>query len=154
MELAVVYLLAGLIRQAQRTDGRADTELDAALDRLLDLVSGKLGQDDPALERAREEVISEEAPSRRTHLRLAFSLEDAAERDPDFAQALEHVLTDLRAAGAAERDEHAGEVTASGDRAVAATGWAVVTGDFVTVIPGEAVTGPPGPPFGDDEEDD
>ncbi|MFF5475435.1 hypothetical protein [Streptomyces achromogenes] len=104
-DIAVGYVFAWLVRKAGRVAGRADAEvdrgLDAGMDRLHDLVSRKLGQD-PALERAAEEAGAGQAePSQRTRRRLADSLEDAAERDQDFAQALQALVEELQAAAQA-----------------------------------------------------
>jgi hypothetical protein len=115
VEIAVGYVFAWLVAKGRRVAGRADTEidrsLDAGMDRLHELVSSKLGQD-PALERAREEAEAGRAePSERTRRRLADSLEDAAERDGVFAEALEKVVSELQAdAGSGSR----GGVSASG----------------------------------------
>lgn len=115
IEVAVGYVFAWLVRKAKRVTGRADAEvdrgLDAGMDRLHELVTAKLGQD-PALERAREEAeAGQEEPSERTRRRLTDSLEDAAERDPAFAQLLEQLVKELQATKAAA----GGGVSASGD---------------------------------------
>lgn len=105
MEIAVGYVFAWLVGKARRVAGRADAEvdrgLDAGMDRLHELVSAKLG-DDPALERAREEAAAGlEEPSQRTRQRLELSLEDAAERDSGFAEAVEQAVKELQATLAA-----------------------------------------------------
>ncbi|MEU8471903.1 hypothetical protein AB0F30_29020 [Streptomyces sp. NPDC029006] len=101
VEVAVGYVFAWLVRKAHRLRGRADGEVDRALDagmnRLHDLVSAKLGQD-PALERAQEEAeTGQEELTDRTRRRLTDSLGDAVERDGDFAVALEELLKQLQA---------------------------------------------------------
>ncbi|MFD8811160.1 hypothetical protein ACFV23_06655 [Streptomyces sp. NPDC059627] len=95
-------MFAWLVGKARRVAGRADDEvdrtLDAGMDRLHDLVSRKLGAD-PALERAREEAESgQEELTERTRRRLTDSLEDAVERDGEFAATLEQLVEQLRAA--------------------------------------------------------
>ncbi|SEG57145.1 hypothetical protein SAMN05216223_106321 [Actinacidiphila yanglinensis] len=59
VDVAVGYVFAWLVRKARRVGGRADADvdrgLDAAMNRLHDPVSRKLGAD-PALERAAEEA--------------------------------------------------------------------------------------------------
>lgn len=117
IEIAVGYVFAYLVRKAKRVAGRADEEvdrgLDAGVERLHDLVSAKLG-DDPALERATQEADAGQAePTTRTRRRLADSLEDAAEHDPDFARSLKELLEQLRDAGKAAAGAHGG-VSASG----------------------------------------
>ncbi|MGW5350344.1 hypothetical protein ACWERV_07475 [Streptomyces sp. NPDC004031] len=114
VEIAVGYVFAYLVRKARRVAGRADAEidrgLDAGMDRLHGLVSAKLGQD-PALERAAEEAgAGQDEPSERTRRRLADSLDDAAEHDPDFARVLKDLVERLQAAEKAAP----GGVSASG----------------------------------------
>ncbi|MER6632322.1 hypothetical protein ABT301_29580 [Streptomyces sp. NPDC000987] len=114
VEIAVGYVFAWLVAKGRRVAGRADAEvnrsLDAGMDHLHELVSRKLGQD-PALERAREEAeAGQPEPSERTRRRLADSLEDAAERDTAFAEALEKLVQELQASGGS-----GGGVSASGD---------------------------------------
>ncbi|MGW2525188.1 hypothetical protein ACWC09_51310 [Streptomyces sp. NPDC001617] len=113
VELAVGYVFAWAVRKARRVGGRADAEVDQALhagmDRLHELIAAKLGQD-PALERALEEAESgRKELSERTWRRLVDSLEDVAERDPAFAEALEELVNKLQAVVAD------GEVSASSD---------------------------------------
>jgi hypothetical protein len=105
MEIAVGYAFAWLVRKARRVAGRVDTEfdrgLDAGMDRLQALIDAKLGQD-PALERAREEAgAGREALSERTRQRLELALEDAAERDNGFAEALERAVKECQTAAGA-----------------------------------------------------
>ncbi|MBK3567378.1 hypothetical protein [Streptomyces sp. MBT62] len=102
VEIAVGYVFAWLVAKARRVAGRADAEvdrgLDAGMDRLHELVSAKLG-DDPALQRAGEEAEEGQGqPSERTRRRLADSLEDAAERDTAFAEALKQVVAEIQSA--------------------------------------------------------
>ncbi|MEV8543198.1 hypothetical protein [Streptomyces sp. NPDC051572] len=94
-------MFAWLVRKvrgvAGRADGEVDRTLDAGMDQLHDLVSRKIGQD-PALERAREEAENgQEELTERTWRRLTDSLEDAVERDGQFASALEQLVEQLRA---------------------------------------------------------
>ncbi|XUL89451.1 hypothetical protein ACQ86D_24740 [Streptomyces galilaeus] len=101
VEIAVGYVFAWLVGKARRVAGRADAEvdrgLDAGMDRLHGLVSRKLGQD-PALERAQEEAeTGQEELTERTRRRLTDSLEDAVERDGQFAAALEQLVEQLQA---------------------------------------------------------
>ncbi|MET8451642.1 hypothetical protein [Streptomyces sp. NPDC005209] len=100
-EIAAGYVFAWLARKARRAAGRADAEVDqavdAGMDRLHELVSSRLGPD-PALERAGEEAGQGGVElSERTRRRLTDSLEDAAERDEDFAAALERLVEQLQA---------------------------------------------------------
>ncbi|MET7887802.1 hypothetical protein [Streptomyces avermitilis] len=115
VEIAVGYVFAWAVRKARRVAGRADGEvdrgLDTGMDRLHDLISRKLGED-PALERAREEAeAGQEELSERTRRRLTDSLEEAAERDTGFAEALEELVRELQSAAIGGT----GGVSASGD---------------------------------------
>jgi hypothetical protein len=101
IEIAVGYLFAWAVRKAHRVGGRVDAEvdqvLDAGMDRLHELVSGKLGED-PALHKLSEEAeAGKDRPSNRTGDRVRLALEEAAEEDPRFAGALEGLVEELRA---------------------------------------------------------
>ncbi|MGW7386872.1 hypothetical protein [Streptomyces sp. NPDC054794] len=92
-------MFAWLVRKARRVAGRADAEVDqavdAGMDRLHELVSFRLGADS-ALDRARVEAgEGREELSERTRRRLTDALEDAAERDAEFAAALERLVEQL-----------------------------------------------------------
>ncbi|MGW7207585.1 hypothetical protein [Streptomyces sp. NPDC054837] len=114
VELVIGYLFAWLVSKARRLAGRADAEvdrsLDVGMDRLHELVSRRLGQDS-GLERAWDEAeAGEEEPSERTRRLLSDSLEDAAERDPAFGEALEELVKELQdAAGGAKSGVSASE---------------------------------------------
>lgn len=102
MELAVGYLIGWAVRKARRVADRADAEvdqvLDAGMDRLHEVVVTRLGTD-PALEQTLAEAASdEEAVADRTRLRLQLALEDAAERDAAFQQALDDAVAEVQAA--------------------------------------------------------
>lgn len=100
IEIAVGYVFAWLVRKAKRVAGRADEEidrtLDEAMDRLHDLVSGKLGEDS-ALHRLTEEAeAGQERPGDRTRQRVQLALEDAAEQDPGFLEALNRAVEQVQ----------------------------------------------------------
>jgi len=100
IEIAIGYLFAWAVRKAQHVAGRADREvdraLDAGMDRLHDVVSGKLGSD-PALHRLAEEAASgRESPSDRTRQRVLLALEEADETDAGFAADLEQAVAHLQ----------------------------------------------------------
>jgi hypothetical protein len=79
-------------------DDELDRTLDAGMDRLHELISRKLGKD-PALEQLVEEAeAGEHEPRALTRRRLELALEDAAERDTEFADALRRAVDELRAA--------------------------------------------------------
>ncbi|MFB7475201.1 hypothetical protein [Kitasatospora sp. NPDC056184] len=112
VELAVGYLFAWAVGKARRVAGRVDAEvdqaLDAGMDHLHEVVVSRLGADEPALERIREEAGSGLAePTARTREQLELALEQAAARDTGFAAALrlavEAVAAGARAAAGAGR---------------------------------------------------
>lgn len=112
LELAVGYVFAWAVRKARRAagtaDGIVDQAVDAGVERVHRLVTERLGGDG-ALARLEEEATAgAEELSARTGQRLQLALEDEAERDPAFAQALEEAVAAAKAA-------QGGSVTASGD---------------------------------------
>lgn len=118
VEIAVGYVFAWLVRKARRVAGSADAEVDRALDvgmeRVHGLVGVRLGQD-PALERARLEAESGPGElSERTRRRLVDALDEAAERDTDFAQALAQAVAAVQAAGPVDIARYTGAAKASG----------------------------------------
>jgi hypothetical protein len=117
VEIAVGYLFAWLVRKAKRVAGPADAEvdrvLDAGMERVHGLVGVKLGQD-PALERAREEAQAGQGElSERTRRRLVDALDEAAERDTDFAQDLAQAVAAVQAAGPVDIARYTGTAKAS-----------------------------------------
>ncbi|MEU6192779.1 hypothetical protein [Streptomyces sp. NPDC047061] len=101
IEIAVGYVFAYLVGKAKRVAGRADQEvdrtLDAGMDRLHGLISRKLGED-PALRRLAEEAeAGQDQLSDRTRQRVQLALEDAAQDDLGFAQALNQAVQQLEA---------------------------------------------------------
>lgn len=149
LELLAGYAVAYLVRKARRVAERADTEvdqvIDSGMDRLHELVSGKLG-DDPALVQLEREA-QDGTESSRTVQRVQLALEEAAESDSGFAELLEKLVTELQA-----KDPASG-VTA-GDHGVAAGGDVNIDADrggvAGGVIHGSVSTGNPPPP-GTDE---
>jgi hypothetical protein len=103
LEIAAGYVVAWVVGKARRVAGRADAEvdrgLDAAMDHLHELVSGKLGND-RALARLNEEVARQEEPTARTRQWLELVLQDAADRDPAFATALTEAVQRVQEAEA------------------------------------------------------
>lgn len=142
LELAAGWLAMYAWRKARRVAGRADAEVDRALDtgmdKLHDLVSVKLG-DDPALARLTAEAEAGrelETPeiSDRTRQRVLLALEEAAETDAAFSAGLADLIARL---------QQAGPVTAPNLTAIN-TGSAIATGGGVAntgVIGGNLSTG-------------
>jgi hypothetical protein len=98
LELVAGYLVAWAVRKAtrvgKRLDKQADEIIDAELDRLHDVVTGKLGLD-PALEKLELEAAQGQQPSDRTLRRVQDAVEAATEEDPQFKGRLEAVLAKL-----------------------------------------------------------
>lgn len=133
LELVAGAAVGYLVRKLRRVGGRADAEVDRALDAGMDavheLVSAKLGTD-PALA-----LLSEQAPagevSDRTVRRVSDAVTDAAESDAGFAERLGRLVEEL------QRLEAAGGAVASGERSVAIGGdntGIVSTGDDATNV--------------------
>ncbi|MFD7027255.1 hypothetical protein ACFWAR_04370 [Streptomyces sp. NPDC059917] len=112
VEIAVGYVCAYLVSKARRAGRQADAEVDRVVDsgmeRVHDLVSGALG-DDRALELAEEQAQSGEV-SERTRRRLTDAVDEAAESDTVFADALREAIDQLQ-----EAAEASGAVIATGD---------------------------------------
>ncbi|MFF4509269.1 hypothetical protein [Streptomyces sp. NPDC001401] len=174
IEVAVGYVCAYLVRKARRAAGKADAEVDrlvdAATEKVHDVVSRALG-DDPALQRAGAEAATETGEvSVLTRRRVADALTAAAQDDADLAAALDAAVREAQSAvqaagGAVASDEGvaiAGNVSNRADRgSVAAQRVGDVTignvglgnrdtgnGDAGTEAPGNAGLGNPSPPGG------
>jgi hypothetical protein len=100
--LVVGYLTAWVLRKAKQASCRLDAEVDAAmdagLDRVHELVAGRLGTES-ALVRLEAEAAESGEVSQRTRQRVELALADEAERNEQFAQALAEVLGRLAKAG-------------------------------------------------------
>ncbi|MEV6113012.1 hypothetical protein AB0L59_10930 [Streptomyces sp. NPDC052109] len=106
-------MFAWLLRKAKRVAGRADQEvdrtLDAAMDQLHELVSRKLGED-PALHRLAEEArAGQDQASDRTRQRVQLALEDAAEEDPGFREAMDRAVKQLQSLSGTSGGASAGD---------------------------------------------
>ncbi|MFJ9250337.1 SAV_2336 N-terminal domain-related protein [Streptomyces sp. NPDC101776] len=109
-QVAVRYVFAWEVHKFRQVAGHTDRELNAAMDRLHDLVSRKLG-DDPNLAKVHAEAAAgQHELTPLTRQRLELSLEQEVERDPRFAAALDELLTQLQVATSGT-----GEVSASDD---------------------------------------
>lgn len=127
VELAVGYLAAWAWRKARRVAGRADAEVDravdAGLDRLHDLITVKLA-DDPAIKRLEGEAATDlDTIEVRdiTRQRVRLAIEDAAEADEQFAARLAELVAEVR-----QTEQRLGIALASGDRSVIVGGNAFV----------------------------
>ncbi|MDT0343535.1 hypothetical protein [Streptomyces litchfieldiae] len=125
-------------RVAGRAEAAADQVLDVALERLETTVRGELGED-PALERLTEEAAEgRDTPSDRTRRRVADALEDAAERDPAFAEALRAALREIQEASGTSATATDG-IAVGGDLTIKAEGGSIAAG----VIHGDVSVNPP-----------
>ncbi|WP_120314434.1 chromosome partitioning protein [Streptomyces sp. TLI_171] len=109
MEIAVGYVFAWAVRKARLVAGRADAEVDraveAGMDRVHRVVSGKLGGDQ-ALAQVEEEAGAEPAElAAETRQWLELSLNRAATRDAEFAAALVAAVQAVQSAESAESAE-------------------------------------------------
>ncbi|MEV4556294.1 hypothetical protein AB0K51_04755 [Kitasatospora sp. NPDC049285] len=146
-EAAAEYLFARETRSARGVTGEPEGWPEA-LERLHEVVTGRLG-DDPALARLREEAVARAPwPRERTVHRLALALEDAAEQDPEFAAELRAAL------------DRAHSVAPTAPRPIVVhntINGGVFHGQIIqhdVHLDAQPASGaPPGPPFGDDEED-
>jgi hypothetical protein len=149
-DLVVGYLFSWLVRKAKRVGTCADERIDQALDagvdrageRLHELVAGRL-HGDPAFERLSVEAGQRlKEPTPRTAQRVTLALEDAAEQDPGFADAVD-ALVAILAAGSAVAG--AGGLAVAGPMQVHAEGASIAAG---VVNGGARITNPPvpGPP--------
>lgn len=153
-EVVVGYLFAWVVRKArlvgERTDGQVDAALEAGVDRLGErlrgLVAGKPGAP-AALERLDAEARQGlEAPSAVTERWLAAVLQDAAERDADFAAAVDALVGQLQAPEASVGGAQApGGVAVSGVQQTNADRGGLAAG---VIVGGAHVANPPvpGPP--------
>ena len=121
VEFLVGVLIVWAVRKArrvgERVDGQVDQVLDAGVDRVGELVSGKLGGD-PALVKLEAEAGAGEV-SERTRARVALAVEDAADTDPGFAAAVQRELSRLEVAAGGSG---AGGVTVLGGVTIKAEG--------------------------------
>jgi hypothetical protein len=149
IELVIGYMAAWAWQKARRLAGRADAEvdqaLDAGMDRLHELVSGKLAGD-RALAQLETEAGSNlevESVSPRTRERVRLALEAELDADPDFRARLAAALARLQEAESPSRvmaGDHG--LAARGDVDIHAEGGAVASG----VIHGTVNVGNPQTP--------
>lgn len=88
------WVMRKVRRAGERADGRLDEVVDARVDRLCDLVVGKLGAE-PAVQQLEREA-ADGVDSERTRLRLQLAVQEAAEQDTEFADALHSLVEEIR----------------------------------------------------------
>lgn len=136
-EVVVGYLFAWVVRKVRRVGERADGQVDAALDAGVDRLGGKLHElvaGRPGAQAALERLGAEarqglEAPSPVTAQWLGALVQDAAERDGQFAAAVDALVEQLQATqGGAGRVQAPGGVAVSGRMEIKAEGGSVAAG--------------------------
>jgi hypothetical protein len=112
LELVAGFLVAWVVRKARRVGGRLDEEFDAAtdvgLERLHEVIAERLGGD-PAVSKLEEEATRTGEVSDRTARRVTDAVDEAAEADRVFADALLAAVAKIQealAARPAEADPH------------------------------------------------
>lgn len=99
LELVAGYLVAWTVSKVRRVgqglDGEVDHVLDVGLERLYEVVAGRLGTD-PAVARLEVEATQDGATSERTGRRVQYAVEE----DEAFAVALQAMLAELEQARA------------------------------------------------------
>ncbi len=150
IEIAVGYLFNWAVRKgsrvAKRADAEFDTVLDASMDKLHTLVADKLTTD-PGLRKLEQEAAAgRDQPSDRTRQRVLLALEDAAEEDPGFADALRQAVARIPSAPGASATATDGGVAAGRDIRVHAGSGSIAA---VTIEGGARINPPaPAPPQG------
>ncbi|WP_141576611.1 hypothetical protein [Actinomadura sp. WMMA1423] len=132
-ELVAKAAVGYLRRVAGRADAEVDRALDAGMDAVHDLVTGKLGAD-PAFA-----ALAEQSPGRQVGDQAVRRVTDAVETDPAFGERLRLLVGDLQ--------HHEGGSTASGECLVAIGGnnsATVSTGDGTTSVSQHATALGPG----------
>jgi hypothetical protein len=129
--LVLAWVVAKARRVAVRADGVVDGALDAAVDRVGQVVMDKLGSDS-AVQRLQVEAAESGEVSELTHKRVGLALEDAVARDAEFAQRLE--------AAVAEVDKAGGAVAGPGGVAISGGVHAKDSGVAIGVVAGGSVS--------------
>jgi hypothetical protein len=131
--LVLAWVVAKARRVAVRADGVVDAALDAAVDRVGQVVMDKLGSDS-ALQRLQEEAKESGEISELTQQRVELTLKDAVARDTEFAERL--------AAAVAEAKKASGEGAVAGAGGVAISGGvnAKDSGLAIGVVAGGSVS--------------
>jgi hypothetical protein len=127
LEVVVGMLIGWFARRAkhvgEQVDKKVDEALDAGLEKVHDLVAGKL-HDEPALKVLEGEVVDNGEASTRTQARVRLALEEAVDTDKAFATQLDAAVQAAQAA--------AGGPTA-GPQGVAISGGVNATGGGIAI---------------------
>ncbi|WP_405992295.1 hypothetical protein [Streptomyces sp. NBC_00986] len=134
VEIAIGYVFAWAVRKARRVAGRADAEVDLALDGAMDRVHGVVARrlgDDSELERLEAEAAAgQEEPSALTRQRVEAAVSRAVEQDAGFARDLDEAVAAVQEAARAAGGAVAGAygLAVGGDLSVTAEGGSFAAG--------------------------
>ncbi|MFJ7305511.1 hypothetical protein [Streptomyces sp. NPDC099088] len=134
VEIAVGYVFAWAVRKARRVAGRADAEVDLALDGAMDRVHGVVARrlsGDPELERLEAEAeTGQDEPSALTRQRVEAAVSRAVEEDAGFARELDVAVSAVQEAARTAGGAVAGSygLAVSGDLSVKAEGGSFAAG--------------------------
>lgn len=134
VEIAVGYVFAWAVRKARRVAGRADAEVDLALDGAMDRVHGVVARrlgGDPELERLEAEAeAGQDEPSALTRQRVEAVVSRAMQEDAGFARELDEAVSAAQEAARSAGGAVAGAygLAVSGDLSVKADGGSFAAG--------------------------
>ena len=134
VEIAIGYVFAWAVQKARRVAGRADAEVDLALDGAVDRVRGVVARrlgNDPELERLEAEAAAgQDEPSALTRQRVEDAVSRAADEDAGFARELDDAVSAVQEAARAAGSVVAGAYVhpGSGVLTVNAEGGCIAAG--------------------------
>jgi len=134
VEIAIGYVFAWAVRKARRVAGRADAEVDLALDGAMDRVHGVVARrlgNDPELERLEAEAAAgQDEPSALTRQRVEATVSRAVAQDAGFARDLDEAVAAVQEAARAAGSVVAGAygLAVGGDLSVKAEGGSFAAG--------------------------
>jgi hypothetical protein len=134
VEIAIGYVFAWAVSKARRVAGRADAEVDLALDGAMDRVHGMVARrlgNDPELERLEAEAAAgQDEPSALTRQRVEDAVSRAADEDAGFARELAEAVSAVQEAARAAGSTVAGAygLAVGGDLSVKAEGGSFAAG--------------------------
>ncbi|MFE9435823.1 hypothetical protein [Streptomyces sp. NPDC006640] len=134
VEIAIGYVFAWAVGKARKVAGRADAEVDLALDGAMDRVHGVVARrlgNDPELERLEAEAAAgQDQPSALTRQRVEDVVSRAVAEDADFARELAEAVSAVQEAARAAGGAVAGAygLAVGGDLSVQAEGGSFAAG--------------------------
>jgi hypothetical protein len=125
--LVAAWAIAKARQVAVRADGVVDQALDAAVDRVGELVTSRLAGDSAVAQLEAEAADTGEV-SARTRQRVQLAVEDAVEKSPEFGRELEAAVAAAQATGAHGVIINGGVTGSGGLTSGAVTGGSVSVG--------------------------